>query len=108
VGAAVGATVVGIAVGAVGSGIDSEFGYFLGSVTAPILWLVASVFIWRETPAERAARLQNTNNDAVVCPTCGYNLTGLIECRCPVCGTQFTLDQLLASQPSRAQAELTD
>ena len=108
VGAAVGASVVGIAVGAVGSGIDSEFGYFLGSVTTPLLWLVASVFVWRETAAERAARLQNTNNDAVVCPTCGYNLTGLKECRCPECGTQFTLDQLLASQPSRVQAELTD
>jgi hypothetical protein len=106
--AGVGACMVGIAVGAMGSRIDLEFGYFLGSVTAPILWLVASVFIWRETPAERAARLQNTNNDAVVCPTCGYNLTGLKECRCPECGTQFTLDQLLASQPSRAQAELTD
>lgn len=85
-----------------------EFGDFIGSASAPLLWIVATIFVWRETAAERAARIDNTGRDAVICPTCGYNLTGLKEPRCPECGTQFTLDQLLASQPSRAQAELTD
>lgn len=28
------------------------------------------------------------------CPTCGYNLTGLTENRCPECGRQFELKQL--------------
>jgi uncharacterized paraquat-inducible protein A len=107
-GVGVGACIIGVVIGALGSNIDSEFGAFLGSVSAPILWLVGTVFIWQETDAERKARLRNTNNDAIVCPTCGYNLTGLKEPRCPECGTQFTLDQLLTSQPSRIQAELTD
>ena len=84
------------------------FGDFVGSATAPLLWIVATIFVWRETAAERAARIDSTGRDAVVCPTCGYNLTGLKEPRCPECGTQFTLDQLLASQPSRTQADLTD
>jgi len=30
------------------------------------------------------------------CPGCGYNLTGLIENRCPECGGEFDRDRLLA------------
>ena len=37
----------------------------------------------------------------ILCPVCGYNLTGLREARCPECGGTFTLDQLAASQPQR-------
>jgi hypothetical protein len=81
---------------------------FVGPAWAIVLWLVSTVFIWRESVAERAARLGASGRDGIVCPTCGYNLTGLKEPRCPECGTQFTLDELLASQPSRAAAELTD
>jgi hypothetical protein len=84
---------------------DSEFGVFIGGVTAPLLWVVATIFIWRESAGESAARLANTEG-GVVCPTCGYNLTGLKGTRCPECGNEFTLDQLLASQPSRAVVEL--
>jgi hypothetical protein len=83
-----------------------EFGYFIGSAAAPLLWLVGTVFVWRETAGERAARVDRSGRDAIVCPTCGYNLTGLKESRCPECGTQFTLDQLLASQPARTQGEI--
>ena len=81
---------------------------FVGPASAVLLWLVATVFIWRETSAERAARLGATGRDSVVCPTCGYNLTGLSEPRCPECGSRFTLDQLLAAQPARAGAELVE
>jgi hypothetical protein len=35
----------------------------------------------------------------VVCPLCGYNLTGLRQAACPECGDTFTLDQLAAAQP---------
>jgi hypothetical protein len=100
-GALVAATAIGLAMGAI---VGSGFGWFMASITAPILWLVATVLIWRESSAERAARLANSGRDAVVCPTCGYNLTGLREARCPECGTQFTIDQLLAEQPGRAAA----
>jgi hypothetical protein len=96
----------GLIGGLMGGIIGAEFGWFIGSVTAPVLWLVATVLIWRESAGERAARLANGGRDAIVCPTCGYNLTGLREARCPECGTQFTVDQLLAAQPARAGADL--
>lgn len=67
---------------------------------APIIWVVATILIWRESPAERAARLAH-NTASVSCPVCGYNLTGLAEARCPECGGAFTLDQLFAAQESR-------
>jgi hypothetical protein len=85
---------------------EREFGDFIGSATAPLLWIVATIFVWRETAGERAARVDSSGRDSIVCPTCGYNLTGLKEPRCPECGTQFTLDQLLAAQPSRTRADL--
>ncbi|MDB5322715.1 MAG: hypothetical protein JWN40_4346 [Phycisphaerales bacterium] len=105
-GAVVLAAIAGIIVAAILNQSERGFGDFIGSATAPLLWIVATIFVWRETAAERAARVNNSGQDAIVCPTCGYNLTGLTEPRCPECGTQFTLDQLLASQPSRTRADL--
>jgi hypothetical protein len=106
--AAIVCAVIGAVVGALCNTIERGFGAFAGTTSTILLWLVATCFIWRETPAERAQRLGVSGRDSVVCPTCGYNLTGLKEPRCPECGTQFTLDELLASQPSRAAAELTE
>jgi hypothetical protein len=107
-GAVVLAVVGGAMVGGLTGRMDESFGAFMASITAPMLWLVATVFIWRESGAERAARVVSAEGgrETVVCPTCGYNLTGLKEARCPECGAQFTLDQLLAAQPSRVGAEL--
>ncbi len=109
-GAVVAAIVVGGGIGLLfgasfGSGSDTEiFTVFLGGVLAILLWLFATVFLWRETPAERAARVGAAGGSAVACPTCGYNLTGLGEARCPECGSRFTLDELLAAQPARVAA----
>lgn len=77
-----------------------------GALTAVVLWIILTILAWRETPAERAARMSRADADALVCPTCGYNLTGLREPRCPECGTQFTLNELYASQPTRAPADI--
>ena len=33
----------------------------------------------------------------VWCPSCGYNMTGLHEARCPECGTKYTLDELFSA-----------
>ena len=107
-GAAIGSGVIGAIIGGICNTIETGFGSFVGSTSPIILWLVATCFLWRESPAERAERLSATGRDGVVCPTCGYNLTGLNEPRCPECGSEFTLDQLLASQPSRATAELVE
>src|SRR2546427_576734 len=66
----------------------------------PSIWAV--LLVWRETAAERVARMSNlVSNPTVVCPFCGYNLSGLREARCPECGASFTLDALAASQPQR-------
>jgi fucose permease len=95
----VGGSLVGLAM----SPVDDEVGYFMASITVPLLWMVLTTLAWRETPAERAARQTPTS---VACPTCGYNLTGLSETRCPECGTRFTIDQLLAAQLQPTGSEL--
>jgi hypothetical protein len=83
-----------------------EIGRLIGPLTAGVIWIIATIFIWRETEAERAGRLNRASADALLCPTCGYNLTGLRESRCPECGTQFTLNELYAAQPQRAAVEI--
>jgi hypothetical protein len=108
--AAGGAVVVGGGVAFVISGAfvrggdAAGFILFLGGVLAILLWLFATVFLWRETTAERAARVGATGTSTVTCPACGYNLTGLTDARCPECGGQFTLNELLAAQPARVAA----
>jgi hypothetical protein len=99
-----GALLAGIVVGILGVAITGfeGFGAFIGGIFAISLWLIATVLIWRETPAERAKRISASGRSTVTCPTCGYNLTGLSESRCPECGSKFTLDELLASQPHTA------
>jgi hypothetical protein len=98
--------IAGFFAGAATFNIDDDLGCFVGATSAPLLWLVATTFLWRETPAERGNRIRATGKGSVVCPACGYNLTGLREARCPECGASFTLDELLASQPSAEPAEL--
>jgi hypothetical protein len=74
----------------------------LGGGGVPIVWVLATVLLWRETAAERLARMSRlVTNPTVLCPFCGYNLSGLREARCPECGAGFTLDELAASQPHR-------
>ena len=76
-----------------------------GGGVVPIAWVLATVFIWRETTRERTARLGALGARSVCCPVCGYSMIGLREARCPECGALFTLEQLVASQPqSDAQA----
>jgi DNA-directed RNA polymerase subunit RPC12/RpoP len=75
-----------------------SFGTFIGGVVAIMLWLIATIFLWRETAGERAHRVSGSTKSAITCPTCGYNLTGLSEARCPECGSKFTLDELFAVQ----------
>ncbi|CAN5544278.1 hypothetical protein BH10PLA1_BH10PLA1_17790 [soil metagenome] len=87
--------------------IDMDsFCYFAASALCPILWLICTCLIWRETRDERAAKTAGSDHNALVCPVCGYNLTGLSESRCPECGTKFTIDELLAKQPARSLAAM--
>jgi hypothetical protein len=105
-GVAVPALLVAGAIGHLLGHRDEEFGYFMTSALAPLLWTVSTIFLWRETAAERKERLRASGHGAVVCPTCGYNLTGLTTTRCPECGGQLTLDELIAAQPARESREL--
>ncbi|MCP4591799.1 MAG: hypothetical protein GY842_13755 [bacterium] len=82
--------------------------FMLGGGLVPIVWVLATVLIWRETPEERIERLTVAGVDAICCPTCGYNMTGLREARCPECGAGYTLDQLVATQPDRDRTALRD
>ena len=76
-----------------------EVAIILGGMIWALTWIAATALIWREIKAERLARLRQIG--AIACPTCGYNLTGLREAKCPECGSQFTLDQLYASLGGR-------
>jgi DNA-directed RNA polymerase subunit RPC12/RpoP len=90
-----------------GGGDGTGFGAFIGGIIAIMLWLIATIFLWRETAVERARRATASTKSAITCPTCGYNLTGLTESRCPECGSRFTLDELLAlQQQGKAEVEI--
>jgi predicted amidophosphoribosyltransferase len=68
-----------------------------GVTSWALLWLATTAIIWRETKDERIARLKMLGINAVACPNCGYNLTGMTTTTCPECGSQYTLDQLYAT-----------
>lgn len=102
VGSGVGVAVIGLVTGLammqMSSIRDAGFGIFIGGLCAIVLWLPITIVLWRENAEERAERIARSAGDVVCCPRCGYNLTGLREARCPECGAQYTLDQLLAAQ----------
>jgi hypothetical protein len=105
-----GATVVSMLVGVIAAafgalairGIPIQICMMFGGGLVPIVWVLLTVLLWRETAAERVQRLSRAGG-GVLCPLCGYNLAGLTEARCPECGSRFTLEQLTASQPQREQ-----
>lgn len=82
-----------------------ELHILAAGLTAIPLWLILTLLIWKETPAERAERVQASAGKALFCPKCNYNMTGLYEARCPECGERFTLDQLMAAQQRNRLAE---
>jgi hypothetical protein len=84
---------------------EEEVAIVIGAMGWAVLWLGAVTLVWRETHAERAARLRAMGTDAIACPHCGYNLTGLKSTQCPECGTQYTTDQLVAAAVRRDELE---
>ena len=85
---------------------DRDVHTILLGILIPSLWLIATVYFWHESLAERNARTGASGRATIICPNCSYNLTGLTEARCPECGTKFTLDQLLSAQPARDATEI--
>jgi hypothetical protein len=81
-----------------GIGADSDLGLLAGALAPPLLWVLATAWIWRETDEEYRRRALAAGGPLVACPTCGYDLRGLSCARCPECGTEYTIDELFARQ----------
>jgi hypothetical protein len=89
---------VAVASALLGLRADRDLGLLLGSIGPPLVWVVATAWIWRETDEEHRRRIAAAGGPTVVCPSCGYDLRGLKATRCPECGTECTLDELFAAQ----------
>ena len=105
VAAGLGAVVIAAAAGGLAGLAEEEFGAFVAGPVAVLVWLTMTVVLWRETAEERSSRLRGAGRLTVACPRCGYNLTGLQQTTCPECGAAYTIDELIASQPSGERAE---
>ena len=94
-----GGVAVALACLAVKRQVPLPIAVMIGGGTVPITWVLSTVLIWRETAAERLARLTAHGMPALACPLCGYDLAGLTEARCPECGSSFTLEQIVLARP---------
>jgi hypothetical protein len=76
---------------------DSEFFILafilLGLAGVILVWLPVLMRGVRHRPVIDTQDIVRVN-----CPECGYLLVGLRDLRCPECGTQFTLDELIRAQ----------
>lgn len=57
-------------------------------------WMVATILIWRFREGRLPTGLAE---DLCRCPSCGYSLRGLYRTRCPECGIEPSLDELISS-----------
>jgi len=89
-------------------GAPVQLAILAGGGVPPIVWTLATALLWCETRNERASRLAAMATDVILCPVCSYNLTGLSESVCPECGSRFTLEQLLATQPHQDAGSLAE
>jgi hypothetical protein len=64
---------------------------------AAAVTLVMWVQIWRRYGWGRPLRHGDGGID-LRCPQCSYRMVGLKEARCPECGSEYTLDELLSRQ----------
>ncbi len=74
-----------------------------------LLTALAAILIWRDG-YNRGWRASRTGPPR--CPKCQYNLSGLEHCRCPECGSVYSLDKLwrspvLAKKEDRAEIAST-
>ena len=76
---------------------EKEIGIITAAMLWALFWFGLTPLIWRETKQERAARLRHMGGDAIACPACGYNMSGLKEVCCPECGARYTIDQFFAA-----------
>ena len=65
----------------------------LGTAIVILVWLPTAQRLLRGRPVVGPDDLV-----LVSCPRCGYSLIGLRNLRCPECGTEFTIDELIRAQ----------
>ena len=67
-----------------------------------LLAFAGALLVWlRAIRRFRVHRPMRNRQDGMLdirCPTCDYRMVGLRESRCPECGTDYTLDELLGRQ----------
>jgi len=68
-----------------------DIGVMALSVVTLVVVMLFAFLLWRDGYVRgwRAARAVPPT-----CPQCGYNLSGLSQCRCPECGATYELDKL--------------
>lgn len=96
----------GFTISAIGqrAGMPMGVPVLLGGGAPPIVWILSTVLVWRESALERTERMAGIGPaaEAVVCPMCGYDMGDVRAAQCPECGVEFTIGQLIAAQPDRA------
>lgn len=95
-----GALVIVAVMACVGYALD---GYDTPTLIVGLTLISGSCLLLLWVPPMAFGRLGKPITDAednvrVLCPTCGYSLIGLRECRCPECGQEFTLDEIIRRQ----------
>lgn len=100
VGVTIGAGLIGIFAGlfmyALSSEIEVAIG--IGGMTPPVVWVLGTVLVWKETGGERSSRLARIEGDPIDCPSCGYDMRGLATTTCPECGITSSLQQILMAR----------
>ncbi len=86
------------------SGWSRGGGPVFGGAVWALCWLASTALIWRERPGERSDSIAPD----IRCTACGYSMNGLREARCPECGRQSTLDELLTAAWQRRGGVLAD
>lgn len=66
--------------------------WIFGATLSGAAWIAGTAWLWGAPDARR----RSASGVHVRCRKCGYDLRGLHEARCPECGTQYTLDELVA------------
>jgi ribosomal protein L37E len=85
--------VVGAKLGEIADAVRNMLPFF-----AAALWLAGTAWSWRSLGLHvSAATLAGTTDmeQWLVCPRCGYSLIGLREVRCPECGWNTTVDDVV-------------
>ncbi|MFQ5502943.1 MAG: hypothetical protein ACE5EQ_11700 [Phycisphaerae bacterium] len=68
------------------------------------VWFIGTALVWRSKPPSLADFTSNDPEkleDIIRCPQCRYSLIGLREARCPECGWNSTLDDIVGRSLAR-------